>query len=173
MRIIVSFKFPQFVLVIRCPLQSLRWFTFLRPKVESFYSAKNNKDRRRGYGSSSTAFAACFAILQDVKLACRCFKKRSAIGEKVWYFFQIRYRWFSSTGDNGRKTTGIRRGVDQMVKGQKVPKALPGKHGAVIGQPEGPLQAQFLHSFPRTIWEYRSASSAPNRTGEAPSGHPP
>ena len=48
MRIIVSFKFPQFVLVIRCPLQSLRWFTFLRPKVESFYSAKNKKEPPTG-----------------------------------------------------------------------------------------------------------------------------
>ena len=29
-------------------LQSLKWFTFLRPKVELFYSAKTKKSRRQG-----------------------------------------------------------------------------------------------------------------------------
>ena len=44
-------------------LQSLRWFTFLRPKVVSFYSAKTKKDRRWGDDSLSTAswtFSAFF-----------------------------------------------------------------------------------------------------------------
>lgn len=33
-----------------------------------------------------------------------CFKKRSAIGEKVWYFFQTKYKFVSSFGVNDRKT---------------------------------------------------------------------
>ena len=47
------------------------------------------------------------------KYAAFCYRKLSrifrrnlsAIGEKIWYFFQIRYSFVSSLGDNGRNTS--------------------------------------------------------------------
>ena len=39
--------------------------------------------------------------------ACICFRNRSAIGEKAWYFFHTRYSLVSRTGDRGRKISPL------------------------------------------------------------------
>ena len=35
-----------------------------------------------------------------------------------------------------------------MLKGQQIPKPLPGEHGTVVGQPEGAFQPKLVYAFP-------------------------
>jgi len=47
-------------------LQSLKWFTFLRPKVVSFYSAKNKKRPPTGNNSPVAVNVAVAQVLANI-----------------------------------------------------------------------------------------------------------
>ena len=53
--------------------------------------------------------------------------------------FQPRFKRAEDQAGGGR-------GINQVIERQKIAEPLPGKHGAVVGKPERPLQAQLLHS---------------------------
>ena len=95
-----------------------RWGSRVRsPSRASFFAFfyMTGMDPARGFGLRSAPVGAKRVPLargapsraHRKKVALICVRKRSAIGEKVWYFFHTRYSFVSRLGESGRNANPL------------------------------------------------------------------